>query len=67
MVVMTMKQFWHCVTVWFLLESSSQHSRICGGKEQSGVDISPFRGRVMGTKLKTTAHQADAQYTAITN
>lgn len=62
MKVMTMKPFWHCITVWFLLDSSSQHN-ICGGEEQLAVDIHPFRGRVMGTKLKTTTpYQADTQY-----
>ena len=67
MMVMTMKQFWHYITVWFLLDSSSQHNSICGAKEQITVDIHPFRGRVMRTKLHTTAYQADAQYAALSN
>lgn len=65
--VRTVKEFWHCATARFLLESSSRHDSICGAKEQSSVDSRPFRGRVMGRKLKTTAHQAGAQYAAISN
>lgn len=67
MMVMTMKQFWHYIIVWFLLDNSSQHNSIYGAKEQTTIDIHPFRGRAMGTKLKTTAYQADTRYAAISN
>lgn len=55
------------LALWFLLDSSSQHNSIRGVKEQITMDIHPFRGRVMGTKLKTTAFRADAQHANISN